>query len=109
MQADEQTQSLVAYFSQSKKALTQGQALCSRASTLNAETASVVIEAVSYEAKARWMNEGILDQLNVGTWFRSNPSLVLNVRKLAAAVSKSLSLQRSKLLEEARVSSIVTA
>jgi len=85
MQPEEQAQSLVAYFLQSKKALTHGQALCSRVSTISAETASVAIEAVAYEAKARWMNEGFLDQLN-----------------LAAAISKSLSLQRTKLLEEAR-------
>lgn len=67
MQPEEQAQSLVAYFLQSKKALTHGQALCSRASTISAETASVAIEAVAYEAKARWMNEGLLDQLNVRT------------------------------------------
>jgi hypothetical protein len=69
MQSDEQPQSLVAYFLQSKKALTHGQTLCSRASMLNAETASIVIEAVAYEAKAQWMNEGVLDQLNVGISF----------------------------------------
>ena len=67
MQPEEQAQSLVAYFLQSKKALTNGQALCSRASTTSAGTASVAIEAVAYEAKARWMNEGVLDQLNVRT------------------------------------------
>jgi autophagy-related protein 17 len=65
MQSDEEAQSLVAYFLQSKKALTHGQALCLRASTLNNEIASIVIEATAYEAKAQWMNEGVLDQLNV--------------------------------------------
>lgn len=78
MQSDEQPQSLVAYFLQSKKALTHGQTLCSRASTLNAETASIVIEAVAYEAKTRWMNEGVLDQLNVGIGFLIDLDYILS-------------------------------
>lgn len=65
MQAQEEPRSLLAYFLQSKKALAHGQALASRAHEINAETASTVIEALAHEAKVQWMNDGVVDQLNV--------------------------------------------
>lgn len=74
MQArDEDSRSLVAYFLESKKALAHGQALCSRASDLNSETASLVVEALAHEAKGKWMCDAVVDQLAVR--FGLQPSL----------------------------------
>lgn len=107
MQAQELT-SLVAYFLQSKKALAHGQALASRAHELNSETASIVIEALAHEAKTHWMNDAVVDQLSVCCTSSAAFGLFYDRRnlyiKLAGAVSKSLTQQRTRLLEEARVS-----
>lgn len=58
--------SLLSYFLQSKKALSQGQVLCSHASELNSSTVSIVIDALAFEAKSKFLSHGVIEQLNVG-------------------------------------------
>ncbi|KAF8312517.1 hypothetical protein DL93DRAFT_2059880 [Clavulina sp. PMI_390] len=82
---DDQPTSLLSLFAQSKEALAQGQGLCFRGNELNSETASVVVDALAHEAKAKWMNDGVTDQL-----------------ALATTISKSLTQQRTRLLDQAR-------
>lgn len=65
METAGEPQSLVEYFLQSKKALAHGQSLCAHASDLNSATASTAVEALAFEAKGQWMNEAIIEQLNV--------------------------------------------
>lgn len=60
--------SLVSHFLQSKKALAQGQVLCSHASELNSGTVSIVVEALAFEAKSKFLSQGVVDQLNVGAF-----------------------------------------
>ncbi|KAF8340428.1 autophagy-related protein 17 [Cantharellus anzutake] len=74
------------HFQLSKKALADGQALCSRAKELSGSNANILVDALGVEAKIKWLNQGVLDQLS-----------------LAASVAKSLSAQRTKLLDEARL------
>jgi autophagy-related protein 17 len=65
MDEHQETASLVSRFLQSKKALAQGQFLCSHASELNAATVSVIVDALAFESKAKWLSEGVTEQLNV--------------------------------------------
>ncbi|OSD06340.1 hypothetical protein PYCCODRAFT_1431344 [Trametes coccinea BRFM310] len=65
---------------QAKKALLQGQQLCSQASALSSESAQISVDVLALDAQVRWMSEAVLDQL-----------------KLAAQVAKSIEQKRSEL------------
>ncbi|KAI9061011.1 hypothetical protein FKP32DRAFT_1654906 [Trametes sanguinea] len=71
---------IVSLVLQAKKALQQGQQLCSQASTLSSESAQVSVDVLALDAQVRWMSEAVLDQL-----------------KLAAQVAKSIEQKRSEL------------
>lgn len=59
---------LVSLVLQSKKALQHGEQLCSRAHDLSFKTSEVAAELLALDAKARWIAQGILDQLKVCTF-----------------------------------------
>lgn len=66
--------SLVVLFAESKRALVQGQTLALQANELHAETGSLTIEALAFDAEGRFLSDGVLDQLsvspNVGSTYR---------------------------------------
>ncbi|CDO77390.1 hypothetical protein BN946_scf184835.g12 [Trametes cinnabarina] len=71
---------IVSLVLQAKKALLQGQQLCSNASTLSTESAQISVDVLALDAQVRFMSETVLDQL-----------------KLAAQVAKSIERKRSEL------------
>ena len=62
---DSEQPHIVALALQAKKALQQGQHLCTRASELSAASAQVTVDVLALDAQVRWMSEAVLDQLKV--------------------------------------------
>ncbi|KAJ7178587.1 autophagy-related protein 17 [Mycena crocata] len=65
---------------QSKKALQQGEQLCSRANDLSNASAQSAVDVLALDAKVRWITNGVLEQL-----------------KLAASIAKSIEEKRARL------------
>ncbi|PIL29794.1 hypothetical protein GSI_08000 [Ganoderma sinense ZZ0214-1] len=63
-----------------KKALQEGQQLCTRASSLSASSAQAAVDVLALDAQVRWMSEAVLDQL-----------------KMAAQVAKCIEQKRTEL------------
>ncbi|VDC04793.1 unnamed protein product [Peniophora sp. CBMAI 1063] len=76
---------LSALVSQSKHALQEGEALCSRANTLSNASAQDAFDVLALNTKIRWISDAVMEQL-----------------KLAACVVKDLENRRSKLEEQAQ-------
>ncbi|KAI0058213.1 hypothetical protein BV25DRAFT_1919577 [Artomyces pyxidatus] len=74
---------LVSLVLQSKKALQQGEALCSRANQVSHTSAQDAFEVLALDAKIQWISEAVIEQL-----------------KLAASVAKSIEERRTKLEKE---------
>ncbi|KAI0033079.1 autophagy protein Apg17-domain-containing protein [Vararia minispora EC-137] len=70
---------------QSKKALQQGEALCSRANALSVASAQEVFNVLALSAKVRWISDAVMEQL-----------------KLAACVAKDIEERRSRLEAQAQ-------
>ena len=62
-----ETPNLVSLVVHSKKAFQHGQQLCERADVLNRETSNITASLLAFDAKARWIVQGILEQLKVTT------------------------------------------
>ncbi|KAI1797380.1 autophagy protein Apg17-domain-containing protein [Ganoderma leucocontextum] len=62
-----------------KKALQQGEQLCTRASSLSTSSAQAAVDVLALDAQVRWMSEAVLDQL-----------------KLAAQVAKFIEQKRTE-------------
>jgi autophagy-related protein 17 len=60
---------IVSLVLQSKKALQQGEALCSRAHSLSNASAQSAFDLLAVESKVKWMTEAVLEQLKVRTAF----------------------------------------
>lgn len=58
---------LVSLVLQSRKALQQGEQLCSHAHELTITSSHHVVDVLALDAKIRWITQGILDQINVST------------------------------------------
>ncbi|TCD70232.1 autophagy- protein 17 [Steccherinum ochraceum] len=71
---------LVSLVLQSKKALQQGEQLCTRARTVSSESAQTSIDLMALDAKLKWVTDAVVEQL-----------------KLAAAVAKSIEEKRARL------------
>ncbi|CCA68796.1 hypothetical protein PIIN_02658 [Serendipita indica DSM 11827] len=69
----------------SRKALDHTKTLCSRADVLSKDSTELALDLVAVDAKVRWANEMISDQL-----------------KLVGSIVKTLSLQRQKLERDAK-------
>ncbi|KAL5526388.1 ATG17 [Sanghuangporus sanghuang] len=69
----------------SKKALQHGEQLCSQAHVLTHATSGHATDLLALDAKARWVAQGILEQL-----------------KLAEHVARTIELQRSRLEDQAK-------
>ncbi len=94
------------HFQLSKKALADGQALCSHAKEVSGLNANILVDALGVEAKIKWLNQGVIDQLSVWFALRSSRRIFLinnAVNQLAANIAKCLSAQRVRLLDQARV------
>lgn len=48
-----------------KKALEQGEQLCTRASSLSTFSAQAATDVLALDAKVRWMSDAVLEQLKV--------------------------------------------
>ena len=59
------TPHLVSLVLHSKKAFQHGEQLCTRAHELSHATSSLATDVLALDAKARWIVQGILDQLKV--------------------------------------------
>ena len=68
---DKNHRSTLSHFQLSKKVLADGQALCSRAKELSGLNANILVDALGVEAKIKWLNQGVLDQLSVWLELRS--------------------------------------
>ncbi|KAI9000558.1 autophagy protein Apg17-domain-containing protein [Trametes punicea] len=71
---------IVSLVLQAKKALQQGQDLCTHASTLSSESAQTSVDVLAVDALVRWMSDAVLNQL-----------------KLAAQVAKRIEQKHSEL------------
>ncbi|TBU24040.1 autophagy protein Apg17-domain-containing protein [Dichomitus squalens] len=78
--ADPEQPHIVSLVLHAKKALLQGQQLCTRASTISSASAQTAVDVLALDAQVRWMSEAVLDQL-----------------KLAAQVAKSIEQKRTEL------------
>ncbi|KAI0635683.1 autophagy protein Apg17-domain-containing protein [Trametes polyzona] len=76
---------IVALVLQAKKALQQGEQLCTTAHTLSSASAQTAVDVLALDAKVRWMSEAVMDQL-----------------KLASQVAKSIEQKRSELERQVR-------
>jgi autophagy-related protein 17 len=56
---------IVSLVLQSKKALQQGEALCSRAHTVSNASAQTAFDLLAAESKVKWMTDAVLEQLKV--------------------------------------------
>lgn len=56
---------LVSLVLQSKKALQQGEQLCTNARTVSMESAQTAVDVLALDAKVRWMTDAVLEQLKV--------------------------------------------
>lgn len=90
----------------SKKALQHGEQFCSKAHELSFETSQVAAELMALDAKARWIAQGILDQMKV----RDIPScqvdpwtFTFGKMKLASSIGSSIEAQRNRLEDQAKV------
>ncbi|KAH9945266.1 autophagy protein Apg17-domain-containing protein [Epithele typhae] len=77
---DQEQPHIVSLVLHAKKALQQGQHLCTRASEVSSSSAQVTVDVLALDAQVRWMSGAVLDQL-----------------KLAAQVAKSIEQKRSEL------------
>ncbi|KAJ3996179.1 autophagy-related protein 17 [Lentinula boryana] len=68
---------------QSKKALQEGEQLCSKANELSTASAQASVDVLILDAKVRWVTDNVLEQL-----------------KLAACVAKSIEDKRTKLSKQ---------
>ncbi|KAH8118232.1 autophagy-related protein 17 [Phellopilus nigrolimitatus] len=80
-----ETPHLVSLVLHSKKALQHGEQLCTRAHELTHATSAVATDVLALDAKARWITQGIQEQL-----------------KLAGTVAKTIEVQRSRLDDQAK-------
>ncbi|EIW57328.1 uncharacterized protein TRAVEDRAFT_169021 [Trametes versicolor FP-101664 SS1] len=71
---------IVSLVLQAKKALQQGEQLCTNAHSLSSASAQIAVDVLALDAQVRWMSEAVLDQL-----------------KLAAQVAKNIEQKRSEL------------
>ncbi|KAJ7475766.1 autophagy-related protein 17 [Mycena latifolia] len=71
---------LVSLVLQSKKALQNGEQLCSRANDLSNASAQSAVDVLALDAKVRWITDGVLEQL-----------------RLAASIAKSIEEKRARL------------
>ncbi|KAI0649281.1 autophagy protein Apg17-domain-containing protein [Trametes meyenii] len=76
---------IVSLVLRAKKALLQGEQLCTNASSLSTSSAQTAVDVLALDAQVRWMSEAVLDQL-----------------KLAAQVAKSIEQKRSELERHVR-------
>ncbi|KAJ7727313.1 autophagy-related protein 17 [Mycena maculata] len=58
---------LVSLVLQSKKALQNGEQLCSRANDLSNASAQSAVDVLALDAKVRWITDGVLEQLRLAT------------------------------------------
>ncbi|KAJ7274517.1 autophagy-related protein 17 [Mycena haematopus] len=65
---------------QSKKALKNGEQLCSRANDVSNASAQSTVDVLALDAKVRWLSDGVLEQL-----------------RLAASIAKSIEDKRARL------------
>ncbi|EJD06985.1 uncharacterized protein FOMMEDRAFT_165630, partial [Fomitiporia mediterranea MF3/22] len=79
------TPHLVSLVLHSKKALQHGEQLCSRAHELMHGTSSLATDVLALDAKARWVVQGIMEQL-----------------KLAGSVARSIEVRRNRLDDQAK-------
>ncbi|KDQ17770.1 hypothetical protein BOTBODRAFT_29923 [Botryobasidium botryosum FD-172 SS1] len=70
---------------QAKKALQHAESLCSLARGIEHTSARSAVDVLSLEAKVKWVTEGVLDQL-----------------KLATTMSKHITQERSKLMDDVK-------
>jgi hypothetical protein len=49
----------------SKKALQHGEQLCSRARSISVDSAQAAVDVLSFDAKVRWVNNAVTEQLKV--------------------------------------------
>ena len=63
--ADPEQPHIVSLVLHAKKALQQGEQLCTRASTLSTASAQAAVDVLALDAQVRWMSEAVLDQLKV--------------------------------------------
>ncbi|KAJ7773175.1 autophagy-related protein 17 [Mycena metata] len=71
---------LVSLVLQSKKALQNGEQLCSRANDLSNASAQSAVDVLALDAKVRWITDGVLEQL-----------------RLASSIAKSIEEKRARL------------
>ncbi|KAK7033021.1 kinase activator, partial [Favolaschia claudopus] len=71
---------IVSLVLQSKKALQQGEQLCSRANDVSNASAQSVVDVLALDAKVRWITDGVLEQL-----------------RLAVSIAKSIEEKRARL------------
>jgi autophagy-related protein 17 len=56
---------IVSLVLQSKKALQDGEQLCSRANDVSNASAQSAVDVLALDAKVRWVTDGVLEQLRV--------------------------------------------
>ncbi|KAJ6494746.1 autophagy-related protein 17 [Mycena vitilis] len=83
---------LVSLVLQSKKALQNGEQLCSRANDLSNASAQSAVDVLALDAKVRWITDGVLEQL-----------------KLAASIAKSIEEKRARLGRQVQEWDVVRA
>lgn len=70
---------IVALVLQSKKALQQGEQLCSRAHALSNASAQAAVDVLALDAKVKWITGAVLEQLKVRKRLNSSPVLSLTM------------------------------
>lgn len=61
---------IVSLVLQAKKALQQGEQLCTNAHSLSSASAQIAVDVLALDAQVRWMSEAVLDQLKVSVFYR---------------------------------------
>lgn len=75
---------IVSLVLQAKKALQQGEQLCTNAHSLSSASAQIAVDVLALDAQVRWMSEAVLDQLMVSVshgcpWFIPDPRDCLRI------------------------------
>lgn len=95
---------LVSLVLQSKKALQHGQQICSLAHLRSNTSAKTAIDVLALDAKVRWMNEAVIEQLKVYINKLGYTKKLIVYYKLATSVAKSIEEKRAHLYRQVQVS-----